>query len=83
MHWLWVILIGLVAGYLGSRIVRGSGSGLILNLVIGLIGALLGGWIFGLFGLGTNNLVGTLITATVGSVVLLWVVNLFTPQKKR
>lgn len=83
MHWLWVILIGLVAGYLGSRIVRGSGSGLILNLVIGLIGALLGGWLFGLFGLGTSNLVGTLITATVGSVVLLWVVNLFTPQKKR
>lgn len=46
MYWLWYILIGLAAGYVASLIVKGSGSGMLLNLVIGMVGGVLGGWLF-------------------------------------
>ena len=42
MYWLWYILIGLAAGYVASLIVKGSGSGMLLNLVIGMVGGVLG-----------------------------------------
>jgi len=81
MFWLWYILIGLVAGWLGSLIVKGTGSGLLLNLVIGVIGSVLGGWLFGLMGLATTSMWGSLITAVVGAIVLLLIVSLFTRRK--
>ena len=82
MYWLWFVLIGLVAGWLGGLIVKGSGSGLLLNLVIGVIGAVLGGWLFSVMGLSTTSMLGSLITATVGAVVLLLIVSLFTRGKR-
>ena len=81
MYWLWYILIGLVAGWLGSLIVKGSGSGLLLNLVIGVIGSVLGGWLFGLMGMATTSMWGSLITAVVGAIVLLLIVSLFTRKR--
>ncbi len=76
MSWLWFILIGLVAGWLGGLIVKGTGSGFLLNIVIGIIGALLGGFLFNLFGLTSVGLLGNLITALVGAIVLLLIVGL-------
>lgn len=81
MSWLWFILIGLAAGYLGSLIVKGSGSGLLINLVVGVIGAVLGGWIFSLMGVSGGSLLWSLISATVGAIVLLLIVSLFTKKK--
>ena len=82
MFWLWYILIGIAAGYLAGRIVKGSGSGLILNLVIGVIGSVIGGWLFSLMGVGGGNMLWSLLTATVGAIVLLLIVSLFTNPKK-
>lgn len=82
MFWLWYILIGLAAGWIGSLIVKGSGSGLLLNLVIGVIGSVLGGWLFGLLGFGATSMLGGLIMAVVGAVVLLLVIGLFARKKK-
>lgn len=82
MFWLWYILIGLAAGWIGSLIVKGSGSGLLLNLVIGVIGSVLGGWLFGLLGFGVTSMLGGLIMAVVGAVVLLLVIGLFARKKK-
>lgn len=82
MFWLWYILIGLAAGYLASLIVKGSGSGLLLNLVIGAIGGVLGGWLFGLMGISSINMLGSLITSVVGAVVLLLIVSLLAHKKK-
>lgn len=82
MFWLWYILIGLAAGYLASLIVKGSGSGLLLNLVIGAIGGVLGGWLFGLMGISSVNMLGSLITSVVGAVVLLLIVSLLAHKKK-
>lgn len=67
------LLIGLVAGWLAGQIMKGKGFGLAGNLVIGIIGAMLGGVLFRFVGLASRGALGSLVTATVGAVVLLWV----------
>jgi uncharacterized membrane protein YeaQ/YmgE (transglycosylase-associated protein family) len=69
------LLIGLVAGWLAGQILKGRGFGLAGNLVIGIIGAMLGGVLFGFLGLSSSGTLGSLVTATVGAIVLLWVVG--------
>lgn len=69
------LLIGLIAGWIATQFMRGSSMGLAGNLVIGVIGAFVGGFLFRLIGLAAVGLIGKLITATVGAVVLLYVVQ--------
>jgi len=70
------LLIGLVAGWLAGRIMRGGGFGLVGDLIVGVIGSLLGGWLFGLLGLWAGGLLGRLIVAVVGAIVLLYLLRL-------
>lgn len=70
------LVIGLVAGWLASRIMKGRGFGLVGDLVVGVIGALLGGWLFGLLGISLGGLIGDLVTALIGAIVLLYVLRL-------
>jgi uncharacterized membrane protein YeaQ/YmgE (transglycosylase-associated protein family) len=73
MNFLWFALIGLCAGWLAGQLVKGSGFGLVGDIVVGVIGSLLGGYLFSTFGVASGSgLVGSLIVATVGSVVLLF-----------
>ncbi len=66
------IVIGLLAGWLANAILGGRGSGLLYNLAIGLVGAIVGGLIFGaLHIVPENNFIGQLVSATVGAIVLL------------
>jgi uncharacterized membrane protein YeaQ/YmgE (transglycosylase-associated protein family) len=58
----WFLIIGIVAGWLAGKIMRGGGFGLIGDLVVGVIGAVLGGFLFGLLGLSANGLIGSLVT---------------------
>jgi uncharacterized membrane protein YeaQ/YmgE (transglycosylase-associated protein family) len=71
------LCIGIVAGWLAGKIMRGSGFGLLGDMVIGVIGAWLGGWLFGRLGIATWGLAGTLITALVGALLLLFLIRLF------
>jgi len=71
MHIFWFLLIGLAAGWLAGQIMKGGGFGLIGDLVVGVIGALLGGFLFDLFGLHATGLLGNLIMGTVGAIVLI------------
>lgn len=73
MHIITWIILGLVAGFIGSKIVNKQGEGLILDIIIGIVGALLGGWLFGLFGeTGVTGLnIWSLFVAVIGSIVLL------------
>ena len=71
MDIVWFLLIGICAGWLASQIMKGGGSGLVTDLIMGVIGAVLGGFLFRLVGLEANGPVGSLVTATVGAVVLL------------
>lgn len=81
MNWVWFLLIGLLAGWLAGRLTRGGGFGWAGNLVVGVIGGVLGGFLFGILGLKSTSLLGSLITATVGAVALLWSVQFI--QRKR
>lgn len=72
---IWAI-VGAVAGWLASLVVRGFGFGLIGNIVIGIIGAFLGGWLFGNFGIAIGaGIINTIFTAFIGAVVLLLIVR--------
>jgi uncharacterized membrane protein YeaQ/YmgE (transglycosylase-associated protein family) len=76
MHLLWFLIIGIVAGWLAGQVMKGGGYGVIGDLVIGVIGAFIGGWLFGVMGISAGGLIGSLITATIGAVVLLLLVRL-------
>lgn len=71
MDLLWFLLIGLAAGWLASQIMKGGGSGLAGDLIVGVIGSILGGFLFRLLGLSANGMIGGLVTATVGAIVLI------------
>jgi uncharacterized membrane protein YeaQ/YmgE (transglycosylase-associated protein family) len=70
------LIIGVIAGWLAGKIMRGAGYGLVGDMIIGVIGAFLGGWIFGLLGIGTYGLIGQLICALIGALVLLFLLRL-------
>ena len=73
MSFIWFILIGLAAGWLAGQLMRGGGFGLVGDIVVGVIGALLGGFLFSTFCVSTGGgLLGSLIVATIGAVVLLF-----------
>ena len=71
------LLIGAVAGWLANTMVRGGSQGLLSNLGIGVVGALIGGFLFGLLGFATVNIIGRLVSATFGAIVLLYLVGLW------
>jgi uncharacterized membrane protein YeaQ/YmgE (transglycosylase-associated protein family) len=75
MSLLWFLLIGLAAGWLASRLVKGRSSGWVEDLIVGVIGALIGGFVFGQLGVGASGLIGSLISATVGAVILLFLLK--------
>jgi uncharacterized membrane protein YeaQ/YmgE (transglycosylase-associated protein family) len=77
---LWFLLIGLAAGWLAGQILKGHDFGLVVNLIVGVIGALLGGFLFSKLGILPEGLLGELITATVGAIVLLFLLGVI---KKR
>jgi uncharacterized membrane protein YeaQ/YmgE (transglycosylase-associated protein family) len=75
MYLLWEIIIGILAGFLAGQIVKGSGMGILIDLLVGIVGSIIGGWIFGLLGLASYGLIGQLVMATVGAIVLLLIVK--------
>ena len=76
MEWLmeifWFLLIGLAAGWLASLITKRERKGIVSYLIIGIIGAVLGGFVFRLLHLVAYGFIGELVTATVGAVILLF-----------
>ncbi|MGE3246210.1 MAG: GlsB/YeaQ/YmgE family stress response membrane protein [Beijerinckiaceae bacterium] len=71
------LLVGGVAGWLASLIVRGGGMGLIGNIIVGVIGAFIAGWLFPRFGLRIGGpVVGAILHATLGAVILLFLIRL-------
>ena len=85
MNFLIYLIGGCIAGWLASIMMKRDGSqGIILNVVVGIIGGFLGGWLLPTLGLGLGgDWVGFLITAFIGAVVLLLIVNLFTRGRAR
>jgi uncharacterized membrane protein YeaQ/YmgE (transglycosylase-associated protein family) len=79
----WIIL-GLIAGFIASQIVNRRGEGLILDLVLGIVGALVGGWIFAFFG--AQGVTGfnlySMLVAVIGAVVVLVIYHAITGQRR-
>jgi len=75
MNILIFLAIGAVAGWLAGTIMKGGGSGLLMNIVIGVVGAVLGGVLFGLLGIKAAGLIGEIVTATVGAVLLIFIIG--------
>ena len=82
MGWLWMILIGLVAGWLTGKIMKGSGYGFIWDIVLGIVGSLVGGWIASLLGLAAHGgLIYSLVIALIGSILVVLLFRLITGNK--
>ena len=75
-YWVWFLFIGGVIGWLAGIIVRGRGFGIIGDVVIGIVGAMLGGWMAGAIGLSTGSSAGAFLLALVGAVVLVGLTRL-------
>jgi len=76
MQLLWLLIIGLIAGWLASAIV-GGGFGLIGDIIVGIVGSFLGGYLFSALGVSAGGgMLGTIIVATIGAIVLLLLLRL-------
>jgi uncharacterized membrane protein YeaQ/YmgE (transglycosylase-associated protein family) len=76
------IIVGLIAGWLAGVVSRGRGFGCIANVILGLVGAVLGGWIFIKLGIFGGGLLYSIAAATLGAVVLVSIARLFAGGEK-
>ena len=85
MDFLTWIIVGLVAGVLASMVMGGTGYGIIGDIIIGIVGAFVGGWLFSKLGVTSpfGGLPGTIFVAFVGAVVLLFVLRLLRTGTRR
>jgi uncharacterized membrane protein YeaQ/YmgE (transglycosylase-associated protein family) len=73
----WFLIIGLIAGWLAGKVMRGGGFGVVGDMIVGVIGAFIGGWLFSLLGISAGGgLIGSIIVAFVGALVLLFLLRL-------
>jgi uncharacterized membrane protein YeaQ/YmgE (transglycosylase-associated protein family) len=75
--WFAWIVVGLLAGWLAGKLTRGRGFGCIVNICLGLIGAVVGGWVFTRLGITALGFWGSLAAATFGAIVLVGIARLF------
>ena len=80
---LWWLVVGLIAGFLASVVMRGGGYGILGDIVIGIIGAFLGGFLASLVGIGASGLVGTIIIAFIGACILIALLRFLSRRSPR
>jgi uncharacterized membrane protein YeaQ/YmgE (transglycosylase-associated protein family) len=68
---LWWLIVGLIAGFLASVVMRGGGYGVVGDIIVGIIGAFIGGFLASLLGLSAGGLLGTIIVAFIGACILI------------
>ncbi|MEX2499200.1 MAG: GlsB/YeaQ/YmgE family stress response membrane protein [Wenzhouxiangellaceae bacterium] len=71
-----IIIIGGLAGWIAGLMVRGRGLGIVMNIVVGIVGAFIGTWVFDFFGITAGGTIGNLIVAIVGAAILLGLLQL-------
>lgn len=75
MEILWIIILGGLAGWIAGLIFKGSGSGIVLNIIVGILGSMLGGWLFRQIGIVPEGGIGAFVAAVVGAIILLLIVR--------
>ena len=73
---IWNLIIGGVSGWLAGIIMKGSGFGIIVDILLGIAGGWVGHWLFGVLGLHFGGTIGSIITSVVGAVVLIGLTRL-------
>jgi len=73
---IWWIIVGLIAGWAAGKIMKGGGYGAVMDIVLGIVGAVVGGWLMSLVGLQAGGLIGTIIVAIIGAVILIWIARM-------
>ena len=66
------VLVGAAAGWLAGRIMKSKSEGIVWNVILGIVGGFFGGWLFSLVGIEGGSLIGSIITATVGAILLIF-----------
>jgi len=74
------IIVGAIAGFLAGKVMTGHGLGLVWDIVVGILGAFLGGWLAGLVGIAVTSTLALIIVAFVGAVILLAIFRLVTSR---
>lgn len=69
------LVVGVVAGFLAGKIMKGSGYGLVGDLVVGVVGSFIGAWLFGVLGISAGGILGLLVAAIVGALLLLFLLR--------
>ncbi len=84
MDFLTWIIVGLVAGVLASLVMGGTGYGIVGDIIIGIVGAFVGGWLFAKMGVSSplGGLPGTIFVAFIGAIVLLFILRLIRGAKR-
>jgi uncharacterized membrane protein YeaQ/YmgE (transglycosylase-associated protein family) len=80
---IWWLIVGLIAGFLASVVMRGGGYGVVGDIIVGLVGALIGGFVANLLGLGASGLIGTIIVAFIGACILIALLRVFSGSTRR
>jgi uncharacterized membrane protein YeaQ/YmgE (transglycosylase-associated protein family) len=70
---IWWVLVGLIAGWAAGKIMKGGGYGTVMDIVLGIVGAVVGGRLLGLFGIYAGGFIGTIVVAIIGAVFLIWI----------
>jgi uncharacterized membrane protein YeaQ/YmgE (transglycosylase-associated protein family) len=73
---IWWIIVGLIAGWAAGKIMRGGGYGPLMDIVLGIVGAVVGGWLLGALGIYAGGLLGTIVVAIIGAMFLIWLSRL-------
>jgi uncharacterized membrane protein YeaQ/YmgE (transglycosylase-associated protein family) len=74
---IWLILVGLIAGWAAGKIMRGGGYGVAMDIVLGIVGAVVGGWIFNVLGIFPGGgLIASIVVAIIGAMFLIWISRL-------
>jgi uncharacterized membrane protein YeaQ/YmgE (transglycosylase-associated protein family) len=82
MHFLWWIIVGLIAGWATGKIMRGSGYGPLVDIIIGIAGAIIGGWVMRTLGFaGRGGTIYTILVAIGGAIVLTWIYRLIVGRR--
>jgi uncharacterized membrane protein YeaQ/YmgE (transglycosylase-associated protein family) len=71
------IVVGLIAGWLAGKVMKGGGYGVLVDIILGIFGGMVGGWVFGMLGIWpAGGIIGSIIVAFIGAVILVWISRL-------
>lgn len=73
---IWWIVVGLIAGWAAGKIMKGGGYGIIVDILLGMVGGIVGGWLVSSLGFGPGGLIWSILVAILGAAILIWITRL-------